>query len=51
MIDLDQAKPMRAILNHFSDCRGSRVGCNYFVSQATRLPLQVHLKATRDPAL
>jgi hypothetical protein len=35
---------MRPVLNHSSDCRGSRAGCNDFVSQAARLPLQVHVK-------
>jgi hypothetical protein len=35
---------MRPVLNHSSDCRGSRAGCNDFVSQAARMPLQVHVK-------
>ena len=35
--DVDQIRPMRTVLDHSRNCRGSRVGCN---SHAIRVPLQ-----------
>src|SRR6476660_6517199 len=40
LIDVDQIKSMRTLLDHSLDCRASRAGCNHPVLQATRLPLQ-----------
>jgi hypothetical protein len=30
LIDVDQIKPTGTVLDHSSDCRGSRAGCNPF---------------------
>ena len=41
LIDVNQIKSMRTVLDHFPDCRASRARCNHPVLQATRLPLQL----------
>src|SRR5437870_5498609 len=38
LIDVNQIKSMRTVLDHSSNCRGSRVGCNNLDSAGARLP-------------